>query len=289
MVIVRVLGGLGNQLFQYALYRSLQESGRAVYLDMSAFRREEYRNIRSIAVFPKAVIQEADPQICSELADTSRNFCSKIRRKIFGRKSTYVAEDHNLHFQEEILSKDNVYLSGCWQSELYFRQIREKLLEELVFPPDIGNQNEKILKMINNNNSVSVHIRRGDYLEGRASKVYGGICTDQYYDNAVSYMRNKHRNTHFFIFSNDVEWVKEHYSSNDMTVVDWNTGENDYLDMYLMTQCRHNIIANSSFSWWGAWLNQHTDKEVISPIRWFNPEYHEAPHIICDDWIRMEG
>lgn len=288
MVIVKILGGLGNQLFQYALYRNLQEMGKEVYLDISVLDTDEYRKKNNITLFPKINIKQTDKETCKRLSDSSNQIISRIRRKIFGKRSTYFSEDYNLHFQEEVLSKDNIYLVGCWQSELYFYQIREKLLEELIFPKDIGSENEKLLLDMGDK-SASIHIRRGDYLQGRAKQLYGGICTDKYYDNAVSYLRNKYGNIHFYIFTNDVDWARQKYKDKDMTIVDWNQGSNDYLDMYLMTKCHYNIIANSSFSWWGAWLNNHQDKEVISPQIWFNPQYHEAPHIICKDWTKIEG
>lgn len=289
MVIVRIYGGLGNQLFQYALYRSLEEKGKEAYLDTRILKSEDYRDVRNITLFPSIKIKEADSKLCIHVADSSRVIYSRLRRKIFGRKKTYVEEDYNLHFQAEIFNMDYVYLAGCWQSELYFKQIREALLEELNFPKMIGTKNRELLTRITNCNSVSLHIRRGDYLTGRAKQLYGGICTHEYYRNAMEYMQKKYDNVHFYIFTNDVGWALEKYQGTNVTVVDWNQGAEDYLDMHLMSKCRHNIIANSSFSWWGAWLNQNRDKEVVCPSKWFNPAFHDAPHIICKEWTKMEG
>ena len=115
-------------------------------------------------------------------------------------------------------------------------------------------------------NSVSIHIRRGDYLE--VSDVYGGICTPQYYEKAMKQMEKWHPDCHFFVFTNDVKWVKENYSGKNLTVVEGNDEDTGYIDMYLMTKCKHYILANSSFSWWGCYLNPSKDKKVIAPKQW---------------------
>ena len=119
------------------------------------------------------------------------------------------------------------------------------------------------------------------------SRKYGNICTLQYYKNAMQYMKKKVPDAKFYFFSNDSEWVRENLAGGDSVIVDCNHGKENYLDMYLMSQCSHNIIANSSFSWWGAWLNQNPDKIVISPKRWFS--HLDASDAICEDWIRIDG
>ena len=135
--------------------------------------------------------------------------------------------------------------------------------------------------------AVAVHVRRGDYLLPENSRKYGNICTLQYYKNAMQYMKKKVPDAKFYFFSNDSEWVRKNLANGDSVIVDCNHGKENYLDMYLMSQCSHNIIANSSFSWWGAWLNQNPDKIVISPQRWFS--HLDASDAICEDWVRVNG
>lgn len=289
MVIVRVTDGLGNQMFQYALYRNLQMMGKEAYLDMNNLSKMDESNAPDITLLPNVILKRASSKDVRKLGTDRDNIFSKLRLKILGRRATHILEDYNLHFQEEILEKNNAYLEGYWQSEQYFSNIRDQLLNEFMFPKIMSSKNETVSKKMQGEQSVSLHIRRGDYLKGRAKQLYGGICTEKYYNDAILYMRNKYPNVQFYIFTNDIEWVKQKYCDTDMTIVDWNQGMDDYWDIYLMTQCKHNIIANSSFSWWGAWLNNHSDKEVISPKTWFNPEFHDAKHIICKEWTCIEG
>lgn len=280
------MGGLGNQLFQYALFRSLQESGKEVSLDLSELKIRN--NLYFNQIFTGVKIIEADIKECEFLSDTSCNLISRVRRKIFGRRKTFFSEDlTKRRYQDEIFHLNHAYLWGYWQSEMYFFHIKEKLLEELCFPSNIGERNREIQNKMQLENSVSIHIRRGDYLLEDTKKIYGEVCTEKYYESAINYALKKYANVHFYIFTNDAVWAKDKYRDLNKTVIDWNQGEQDYLDMYLMTQCKHNIIANSSFSWWGAWLNENKDKEVISPKKWFNPSYSNAEHIICKSWTKI--
>ena len=287
MIIVKVFGGLGNELFQYALYRKLQISGREVYGDISYLIRLRENGFPTIDLFPKMKLQVVDEEERERLGDVSRSIIAKIRRK-FWRKKSHIREDvKTKYFQKEILRMDEVYLDGYWQSDLYFSDIREELLVELEFPEVHGQKNRELVLKMREKNSVSIHFRRGDYLQGKLAEIYGEACPDSYYKNAIDYFRREYQDVHFYMFSNDPDWVRKQYSGFGMTIVDWNLGRNSYWDMYLMSQCKHNIIANSSFSWWGAWLNKNKDKKVIAPGSWFNPKFIVEKDIVCKEWIRM--
>lgn len=152
--------------------------------------------------------------------------------------------------------------------------------------PKLDPYNLELAKLITAKESVSLHIRRGDYLTAENS-IFQNICTPTYYKNAVSYMNSNVVNPYYFIFSNDIEWCKNNLNLDNITFVDWNIGVNSYKDMQLMSLCKHNIIANSSFSWWGAWLNNNPNKVVCVPKRWYNNKatvYGECP----DSWVRIE-
>lgn len=289
MVIVKIFGGLGNELFQYALYRKLQRIGKNVFCDLNSLDEVKEKGFPTIRLFPNIKIRISSEEYRDQLGDVSRKFMARVRRRAW-RKKTHIMEDEKeKYFQKEILDKDQVYLDGYWQSELYFQDIRQQLLEELKFPKVQEEKNKKIAIEMGERNSVSVHFRRGDYLQGRVAKIHGGLCSESYYSNAITYFKEKYPNVHFYIFSNDPDWVRKQYQNVGLTIVDWNYGENSYWDMYLMSQCHHNIIANSSFSWWGAWLNQYKGKEVIAPKLWFNPKYITERDTVCKDWIRMEN
>ena len=187
-------------------------------------------------------------------------------------------------------------LDGYWQNEDYFKDIREDILECFTFNPEgIDQKNKETAEKMMTSNSVSLHVRRGDYLTSAYQHVYSNICSVQYYKRATEYICQNIDNLFFFIFSDDIEWCKENirelfgdgFDESRIAFIDYNHGDQSYLDMYLMSKCRHHIIANSTFSWWGAWLGTNEDKIVVAPDRWF--ANHDVTDIICDDWVRIEG
>jgi hypothetical protein len=180
-----------------------------------------------------------------------------------------------------VLTRTPAYLTGYFQSEKYFQDIAEKVREAFVFSNHImegllPKDKQRILQYqqrIENTTAISIHIRRGDYIENH--QVYGGICTELYYKKAIELMKAKYPDAFFFIFSNEPEWAEKwiqntYNGENNFVIIEGSTEAEGYLDMYLMSKCKHHIIANSSFSWWGAWLNPNQDKTVIAPDKWMN-------------------
>lgn len=277
-------GGLGNQMFQYALYLKLRAMGREVkFDDVSEYRLENARPIMLWVFdisYPKASQREIN-----EITDGFLKFSHRVRRKLFGRKSLeYHEKDCN--FDCQVLEKDPAYLTGYFQSEKYFKEIEEQVRKAFVFSDriwekldaGISGKMKGYLEQIQNTLSVSIHVRRGDYLA--TSQVFGGICTEAYYRKAVQRMLEGCPEALFFVFTNDIQWVREWIprlcgelelpDTDRFVVVEGATEDTGYLDMLLMSRCRHYILANSSFSWWGAWLNPAKDKCVIAPSVWFN-------------------
>lgn len=278
MDIIRMTGGLGNQMFQYALYLKLCSLGREVkFDDFSEYARDDARPVMLWCFgidYPKASREEVN-----QITDGFTALKDRIRRKLSGRKSLeYHEKDCN--YDENVLKKDPAYLTGYFQSEKYFKDVERKVREAFVFRPVIfehisREEKENVLsyrQQIEESLSVSIHIRRGDYLAG--SEIYGGNCTDEYYRKAVSLIKEKYPQSVFFVFSNDEAWtkawIKDNFQEENFVCVSGSREETGYLDMYLMSRCRHHIIANSSFSWWGAYLNPSGDKTVIAPAGWFN-------------------
>lgn len=288
MVIVEVTGGLGNQMFQYALYRQLQCMGKNVKLDLSFYNTKQTLRRFELDVFRVSYEVAAKGEICrlrGYTADASRP--EKIlTTKIYRKPNVYI-ENLDEGFQPVVFEPDDVYLSGYWQNEKYFQSIREQILQDFCFPLECTKQNSELLRQIQSRNSVSVHVRRGDYLESANSRLYSGICTMDYYRNAVAYMKEHLRDPYFYIFTDDPEWAKGEFNGEDMLVVEHMSGEPDYTDMFLMSKCKAHIIANSTFSWWGAWLDARKDKMVISPSKWLNN--HQVNNAVCDWFIKMEG
>lgn len=190
-------------------------------------------------------------------------------------------------YNKDALSTDKGYISGWWANERYFNDITETLKHIYQFPQLERNEDLGLIYTIKDKNSVSLHVRRGDYLRKENSFVQG-ICTKDYYRNAIQYVRSELDDPYFVVFSNDIEWCKKEFNMLNCSFVDWNNGEEAYRDMQLMSLCKHNIIANSSFSWWGAWLNSNEHKIVCCPTRMMNiraPLEGEFP----DEWIRIES
>lgn len=294
MNIIRMTGGLGNQMFQYALYLKLRSMGREVKMD----DRSEYvlANARPIMLWVFGIdYQAADQEEINQLTDGNLNPLHRIRRKLFGRKSLEYQEA-DCNFDEQVLQRDPAYLTGYFQSEKYFADIAEQVREAFSFSERIWDGlDEKLVKriksykeQIRNTRAVALHIRRGDYLN--VPELYGGICTESYYAKAVSLMKERVPEAVFYVFSNDPVWAKswvkqQENEKNPMVVIEGTGEDTGYLDLMLMSECRHYILANSSFSWWGAWLGKAKDKCVIVPAVWQNEKAQED--IYTEQMIRL--
>jgi hypothetical protein len=290
MNIVRITSGLGNQIFQYAFYRALKERNLSTKMDISEFKHRKHHNGYELEKIFNIESDYANRKECDQLADVSKDLLSDIRRKYFKRflncTGNYVSEGEiGYLFHKELLVSQNSYFHGFWQTEKYFADISLKLKTELTFkiPFDITNKN--ISEEITNLQSVSIHIRRGDYLKKRRIEITGSVCSIKYYNLAIDYIKLKINNPRFYVFSDDMEWVKANIKIENAYYVDNNIGKNSYKDMQLMSLCKHNIIANSSFSWWGAWLNSNPEKIVVAPSIWFRGV--NMPDIIPETWIKV--
>ena len=288
--IVRLHAGFGNQMFQYALYLKLQKINGIENVFVHNCIEPQTPNI--LEVF-SLTPQYASEKLIERLRDVNMSFMSRVVRKIRGRRTYY--ETDKMEYEELPLSKSrSLYLYGYWQSEKYFIDIREEILRTfnlehalMKYSQDVRDFNEERLREIKQTNSISVHIRRGDYVQ--LSSKFGGICTDKYYHEAMNYFRNKYSDAKFYIFTNDLAWAEgqEMFQADDCKIINGNEGKNDELDMLLMSKCKHNIIANSSFSWWGAWLNEYNEKEVIAPAKWIHTL--DASDVYCQGWKIIDG
>lgn len=285
MVILKHQGGIGNQMFQIALYYSLNKN-RDVKLDL--FGMENYLNRNNWAMAIE--LFGINPEIATKNDFMGMNihgdgFINRICRKVLSYRGKIVYENNEGNYDESIFYLDNVYLDGYWQSYKYFENNRTDLLKLFSFPCLSGKSLEFENEIVETEIPISVHIRMGDYLQGANKAIYGGICTEEYYNKAINFFKEKYPKCHFYIFSNDKHYVQKYKNRQDFTLIDCNDEKDAWKDMYLMSICKHNIIANSSFSWWGAWLNQHEDKEIIAPYKWMNTK--EMRDIYPNEWIRI--
>lgn len=283
MNIVWIDGGLGNQMFQYALALKLMSLGRQVKIDVTKYAEHHVHNDFELDKVFGIFCPFADLREIKSLGYRKANYLTEFLKKTPLRKKT-IYNHESYVFDEHVLQLDGYYLEGYWQSEKYFSDIREKILEAYRFPEFVTEQQKEYAKRIQGSHSVSVHIRRGDYLN---YSYLQNICTLDYYKSAMQYFREKYpEDAEFYIFTNDVPWVKEHFQEKDCHFVTGNSGADSFRDMQLMSLCRDNIIANSSFSWWGAWLNQNPEKTVIAPERWVNGSDEETTDVIPEKWIK---
>lgn len=288
MIVVRLIGGLGNQLFQYALGRQLAEIHRTeLKLDILGF--ETYK-LHAYSLQPFDIQKHfASAAEVAALTELRHNPVARL----FGRKprpaKTHIIEKKGLSFDPSILRlPDGVYLDGYWQSERYFAAIAPRIRREfVVLPPQTG-LNLETARQIAGTEAVSLHIRRGDYVTNPKTNQIHGTCDLDYYARAVSHLADRVANPHFFVFSDDPAWVGQNLRlSWPVTYVSHNDAASNYEDLRLMSQCRHHILANSTFSWWGAWLNPRADKIVVAPREWYKSTKYDTSALVPEAWQRL--
>ncbi len=274
MIIIRLKGGLGNQMFQYALYLQLKALGKEVKIDeVSGFRDDKQRDPVLYDMFG-ITYDKASAEEVIDITDSHMDFLSRVKRKLFGRKNNEYL-DTTGNFDPKVLEMDPAYLNGYFQSEKYFtdKNVLEQLRREFSFEADkilTSETSWELYRQIMQTESVSIHVRRGDYLEPGTVETFGGICDTDYYKRTIDYMLKKHPNAEFFVFTSDKEWCEENVSGEKFHLIDSREANPDAVDMYLMSLCRHHILANSSFSWWSAWINDDPSKTVLVPSKWLN-------------------
>ena len=212
----------------------------------------------------------------------------QIIRKALGTLSPfYGLEDTHMAFQPAILSApSNAYLEGFWISQDYFIDDEQRIRKDFIFKDQLLGKNLSIAKHIKENNSVSLHVRRGDYASHATINYIHGLTDLEYYHTAIKKIQSKVKDAHFFIFSDDPDWCKKNLKlSSAATYIDHE--HKSYEGMHLMSLCQHHIIANSTYSWWGAWLNPSKDKLVIAPKKWFNDPKMNSKNVIPKTWIKI--
>lgn len=287
MIIIEIAGGLGNQLQQYALYQKFKGLGAEVKLDLSWFEMMNTGTTKrrcELKFFDNLPYESCTGKEKRELIG-SQGLSGKLRRRLLPKTVHWYKESRM--YDPELLNYREMYLSGYFACEKYYADILPKLREIICFPRIVDEQkqeaNQEMLKRIQNCHAVSVHIRRGDYLQPENAAMFGNICTEEYYESALNYMKEKIEDPHFFLFSDDAAYVKEHYQGDEYTIVDINHGDDSFYDMYLMSRCEGNICANSTFSFWGARFNARTDKIMIRPTIQKNSQVFEE-EIMKDLW-----
>lgn len=293
MVIVRLIGGLANQMFQYAAGRRLAHVlGTELKLDISGFsiyegiEGVEYRHY-SLNNF--SIIESiAKPEEVERLSIRPPYFFDTMFRKRPRRPATYIKEKQ-YHFDQKILNlKGDIYLSGYWNSPKYFNDIEEIIRQEFTLKRKAEGKNLELLEAVKGTESVSIHVRRGDYVANQQTNQFHGTCDLAYYNKSIEKILLYVKNPYFYVFSDDIEWARNNITTTKPVIyVDHNGLLDAHEDMRLMSRCKHNIIANSTFSWWSAWLNSNASKIVLAPSKWFNDPKINTSTLLPSTWQRI--
>jgi hypothetical protein len=296
---IELCGGLGNQMFQYAFAKSISiQKNIPFVLDCNYFNYKP--DIGNIPLPYELDVFELNTLIANNdiLKKYNDSILAKINFKL-NKLLNFPILFKSKRINENLINFDNInklenieglHFSGYWQSENYFKNIENIIRKEFKFKNPLNNKNSSLKKLIQNTNSVSIHIRRGDYIDNPVYFKNHGVCSIDYYRDAIKEILIHIKAPKFFIFSNDFEWVKKNdFGITNFKFVDWNKGEDSYFDMQMMSLCKHNIIANSTFSWWGAWLNNNPSKLVISPKKWFANDLRidDFKKIIPKNWVKI--
>lgn len=285
MIIVNLKGGLGNQMFQYATGRALAIKNKDILkIDDSSlsFAKEigyihrafslQYFNIGAGVVDQKDVIKIKYP----------KGLISKIISKI----NTKILKKYFVNYDKTVMEQTgDIFLDGYYQSEKYFKDYEKEIRESLTLKEGLKGELKSYLEKIKNDPySVSVHVRRGDYVK---HPEFGGICSINYYKDAEELILKSIPEANFYIFSDDVNWVRKNIFFGRHVNFLHKHYSKDFEELVMMSYCKHNIISNSSFGWWGAWLNTNKDKIIIAPKEWAKKGKERFKDIVPESWIRI--
>lgn len=304
MIIARINGGLGNQLFQYSTARAISlKLNRKLFLDNSWYRDihslddQSDPNATTIRDFllnnfniQSSVINKIHLNLIKRLVIRSRN--SKLFKFLLEgplNNFSYTTINQNNFSLESFQEHPHVYLTGYWQNNNIFEEYKNLISNELILKHPISANNQDYFKFINATNSVAIHVRRGDYISKPNSQKVHASCSKNYYYDSIEYIQKKRNNLHYFIFSDDITWVKNNldFATNTTFI---NSEGPVYEHLYLLSQCKHQITANSTFSWWAAWLNTNPAKIIITPKYWYIDEHlNETVIRIPKEWIKINN
>jgi hypothetical protein len=279
-------------MFQYAAGRALSlKSRQRLLLDFSDFSNYRLHHGFELSRVFNVIAERAEASTVHEMLEWRANpFIKKVLRHpqfagLRGKK--FVVEPHFNYWPSLFDLTDDCYLLGYWQSECYFKPFESIIRRDFTFREPLADHNSELALEIAHTQSVSLHIRRGDYISNSKTGNIMDVCSLEYYRKAISYIAEQVERPVFYVFSDDIEWVKRNLTvAFPCTYVDHNRRAESYRDMQLMSLCRHHVIANSSFSWWGAWLNSNPEKLVIAPRSWFRNGNNDRD-LTPNEWIRL--
>ncbi len=293
MIIIKLMGGLGNQMFQYSLGRMLAYKRRtSLKLDISWFQTQALRSYQLDKFKISATIAAPD-----DVENLKRAKWAGLKGRIYQAIQRRLPYYRRRVVAEQVPSYDsriakhvsrNAYLAGYWQSEKYFTSIAPLLREELKLIKPLSSDCQVWVEKIRKVKSASLHVRRGDYVDNPHTNEFHGTCSMAYYADAINYIRQRFPEITIFVFSDDMNWVQHNFHNfSPVEFVEIKNVNRDQEELMLMSLCDHHIIANSSYSWWGAWLGTNPEKVVIAPQTWFNDTTRNTMDLIPESWVRL--
>lgn len=290
MIIVKLMGGMGNQMFQYAFgqylatrHNTALKLDNTYLLDRSPKENFTYRDY-DLDLFNIEASFATQQEIDKLTKRIGFSIGDKVLNKIWGVKSSYIIEPYFGFSPKCFNAPDNSFLEGYWQSEKYFEPIKDKIRQQFTFKEQMSAAAKEMLSTINNSNAVAVNVRRGDFV----TNPFHGTCSPEYYKQGESILRAKVENPHYFVFADEIDWAKENlHFKGDVTFVGEEYNGRKYQDkIRLMSACKHFIMPNSSFAWWAIWLNNNAEKIVIVPKDW-SADKNCKYDIHLDNWIQL--
>ncbi|KHJ39622.1 glycosyl transferase family 11 [Pedobacter glucosidilyticus] len=282
MIVVKIMGGIGNQLFQYAVGRQLALKNQTeLKLDLSSFDNLNHRPFR-LNIFDISIIKAKKEDI-PYVIRTPTPYKLKLIVNLLSVSKLKLYREKHFNFDPEVLDlTNNFYLYGYWQCEKYFSSIKDIIIKDLKFNKEINSNLKKLSGLIQNSDSISLHVRRGDYVGNE----HHNVLSIEYYIKAIDIITLNLENPIIFIFSDDIEWCTNNLKINFPHY--FISGNEDWEDLKLMTLCNHNILANSSFSWWGAYLGTYKNKKVIGPKKWLTDKNgYITSDILPEKWLKI--
>lgn len=289
-VVVRLIGGLGNQMFQYAAAKAVAvRSGAELVLDLSWFATDNHRRY---ALGPLSISAHTLGAISAE--GVVVRFLRRVAYRLARRSDEYwqghpVFHEKYFYFDPTVLDlRAPVCLDGYFQSEKYFLDCREVVAREFTVATPPGSLAQAMLERMAAHDAICLHVRRGDYVASAITNSFHGVCSVDYYRQGLRIVSEGLLDPHCYVFSDDPEWVRVHFTATlPMSVVDIHGPDEAHEDLRLMAACKHFVIANSSLSWWGAWLGSYPGKRVVAPEKWFQSNTQDARDLIPSGWVRV--
>lgn len=295
VIAVTLCGGLGNQLFQYATGRALAiRCNASLVMDVSWF--EQAPSISNVTARKYALAPFSLPLHLENSLSVNRsslwsksNFFGRIGRRLRLKRNDVSFVERSFRFDERVLTLEApIRLIGYWQSPHYFSDVAAQIRQDIGTCGKLTDACIEILQKIKATDAICIHVRRGDYVTNKDATSFHGLCSNEYYKKGVNRVAQGLQEPHGFVFTDDPVWVRENLSIGiEFTVVDINSVDEPHLDLWLMSACKHFVIANSSLSWWGAWLSTSPNKKVITPVKWFVDSTIDTTDLIPADWSRI--